>query len=165
MRPAHYMRFIKSGLPTHLPPEISIYPETGNERAFLAQFYCFPGRLEVKDAMCLHLYQDPDEDEPCPVVVVVPNDSPENCGKGIVNRRIDSFDIEWEYRVDPEVATIDDVELAESKAGGTCYFDDMVDEGELLLLQLRQHPAGFNFGGYSAVIIQTKNGDLEVRLG
>jgi len=169
------MRFIQGhhgkldrigGLPSHVPPSPSIYPETGKQRAFLAQFYCSPGRLEIDGALCLHLYQDPDEDEPCPVVVVVPANAPENTGGyGVANRRIKPFDIEWELREDPDIATGDDVDLTDSKAGGTCYFLDVVGEGETLVFQLDQQPAGFNFGGYTAVVVRTKEGNLVVRLG
>jgi hypothetical protein len=154
------------GLPSHLPPAPSIYPETGKERAFLGQFYCSPGRLEVEGALCIHLYQDPDEDEPCPAVVVVPTNAAENrTALGVANPRIKPFDIEWDYREDPDESDSDAVELTESKAGGTCYFSDTVRKNETLLLQLLQRPGGFNFGGYTAVVVRAEDGTLVVRLG
>jgi hypothetical protein len=75
------------------------------------------------------------------------------------------FDIDWEYREDPDAAEDWDTDLAKSKAGGICYFLDTVQPGEKLVLQLRQRPAGFNFGGYTAVLVQTVEGRLEARLG
>jgi len=175
MRSAQYMVFQEGhhgsldrlgGLPTHLPPTRSSYPETGRERAFLAQFYCVPGRFELDGVLCVQFYQDPDEDEPCPAVVTVPVGSPLNDqNSGVANPRIRHFDIRWEPRKDPDEATDDDVVLTESKAGGTCYFHDTVQAGETMLLQLRQRPAGFNFGGYTVVLVRTVDGSLVTRLG
>lgn len=81
------------------------------------------------------------------------------------NPRIRRFDIEWEYKEDPDRATSDDVDLGLSKIGGTCYFSNTVREGEELVLQLDQRPAKLNFGGYTAVVVRTKDGALETRLG
>jgi hypothetical protein len=120
----------------------------------------------MEGALCVHLYQDPDEDEPCPVAVIVPKGAAENTRNlGVANSRIKSFDIEWDYREDPDQAASDDVDLTGSKAGGTCYFSDVVRPDEVLVLQLRQFPAGFNFGGYTAVLVRTGDGSLVVRLG
>jgi hypothetical protein len=79
--------------------------------------------------------------------------------------RIKPFDIEWDYREDPDEADGDAVELTESKAGGTCYFSDTVGKNETLLLQLRQRPAGFNFGGYTAVVVSRRRRDPRGPLG
>lgn len=175
MPTAHYMRFVEGhsggadrlgGLPTHLPQSFPCAASTGKPMTFLAQFYCRPGRLDLAGGLCLHLYQGPEEDEPCPVAVLVPIDAAENLAAlGLHREHAPCFDVVWEERQDPDEAEDHQTELAASKAGGTCYFWDLVQPGERLLLQLRQQPGGFNFGGYTAVVVQTASGELETRLG
>jgi len=134
--------------------------------AFLAQFACQPGRLEIAGAICLQLYQGEPENEPCPVVVTVPMGAPENTDKrGVVSPRTPQLDIQWDEMEDPDEPEDLQTELAHSKIGGTCYFWDLIQNGESLILQLRQQPGGFNFGGFTAVIVQTTTGTLETRLG
>jgi WD40 repeat protein len=66
---------------------------------------------------------------------------------------------------DPDEATDDNADLAKSKAGGTCYFSDVIQPGERLLHQLRQFPAEFNFGGYTMVLAMSKDRTIRVTLG
>ena len=56
-----------------------------------------------------------------------------------------SFDIEWEYRDDPDSS--EQLERVDSKLWGTCFFSGVIGDGERLLLTLDEDPAGFNFGG------------------
>jgi hypothetical protein len=174
MRKAHYMKFLDGhhggldrlgGLPTHLPPTFPLSLSTGQDMTFLGQFYCHPGRLELDGVLCVQLYQGPPEDEPCPVVVVVPIGAPINSASLATQHLGPPFDITWEERDDPDEVENWQTELAASKAGGTCYFWGMIQPGERLLLQLWQQPGQFNFGGYTAVVVQTTSGELEVRLG
>lgn len=174
MTPAFYMRFTAGhhgapdrigGLPTHMPPSIPVSSATGKEMAFLGQFYSAPDRLNLGDALGIHLYQEL-EDSPLPIAIQVPRGAIENtAGLGVPMPGVLPFDVEWEYQEDPDTVGDDQTELAMSKAGGICYFWGVVGMGERLVLQLRQGPAGFNFGGYSAVVVQEATGQLVVRLG
>jgi hypothetical protein len=75
------------------------------------------------------------------------------------------FDIEWEEQDDPDEPEDWQTDLAASKAGGTCFFWDVIQTGERLVLQLRQQPGQFNFGSYTAVVVETETGQIESRLG
>jgi hypothetical protein len=139
---------------------------TGELLAFLAQFYCHPGRLELDGVLCLQLYQSLSEYDPCPVAVLVPLGAPASEGGSVRTRpEIRPHDVVYEYREDPDAVEPHQTDLAKSKVGGTCYFFDLVRPGETLHLQLRQQPAGFNFGGYTAVVVRTSDGAVECRLG
>lgn len=151
------------GLPSHLPPVFPRNPE-GRPLRFLAQFACGE-RLPLPGGY-LHLYQDDAEYDPLPVAVLVPASALENAGRaGEPQPGVLPFDVTWERRDDPAEASDDDVELTASKAGGTCYFFDALRPGERMLLQVRQFPAGFNFGGYTAVVAVSEGGELRVGLG
>jgi hypothetical protein len=157
MRPAYYMKFIEGhhgafdrigGVPSHLPPMPSICPDSGRERAFLAQIYSCPKRLELEGILCLHLYQDLGEGEPCPVVVSVPIGAKRNEeGLGIVKPGVRLLDTDWEYREDPDPdqVTTYDTDLGLSKCGGTTYFRRTVREADQFVLQLREYPAELNW--------------------
>ena len=132
----------------------------------LAQFVCDGERLPVPGARFLQVYQDDPELDPLPVVVCVPDGARANAeGIGAAPPRVLPHDVAWEYREDPDEATDDDVDLAQSKAGGTCYFIDVIQPGERLLLQLRQFPAQFNFGGYTMVVSIGEDRTIRVALG
>jgi hypothetical protein len=151
------------GLPSHLPPAVPRNPE-GRPLRFLAQFECGE-RLPLPGGY-LHLYQDDPEYDPLPVAVLVPVGAPRNTGGAVEPQPgVRPFDVDWERRDDPAEATDDDVELTASKAGGTCYFLDALRPAERLLLQLRQFPAAFNFGGYTAVVAVSEGSELRVGLG
>lgn len=172
MVPAWYMQFVPGhhgaadrigGLPTHLPPSFPISGD-GRPLRFLAQFECDGVRLAIPGTQFLHVYQDDPEYGPWPIIVPVPNGAAENNARaGQEQPGVAAFDVAWEYREDPLEAGDDDVGLAQSKAGGTCYFLDAVQPGERLLLQLRQYPAGINFGGYT-MVVTVAGGNLRVGL-
>jgi hypothetical protein len=169
---AWYMRLVPGhhgaldrlgGLPSHLPTAVPSNTE-GRPLRFLAQFAC--GEHLPLPAGYLHLYQDDPEYDPLPVAVLVPAGAPENIGgAGELQAGVLPFDVAWDRRNDPTEANDEDVELTASKAGGTCYFLDALLPGERLLLQVRQFPAGFNFGGYTAVVAVGKGSELRVCLG
>jgi hypothetical protein len=151
------------GLPSHLPPAFP-YNRDGRRLRFLCQFACGE-RLRLPGGY-LQIYQDDPEYDPLPVAVLVPTSALENAsGSGELQPGVLPFDVAWEPRDDPAETTDDAVELASSKAGGTCYFLDALRPGERLLLQVRQLPAGFNFGGYTAVVAVSEDGELRVGLG
>jgi hypothetical protein len=121
---------------------------------FLAQFYCDEFRLPLENTLCVHVYQCDPEELPWPEIVRVPLGAKENTeGIGIGQPGILPHDIHWEYKEDPDEATDDDVHLAHSKAGGTCYFYDCLQPGERVFLQLREQPGNFNFGGRTLVFV------------
>jgi hypothetical protein len=152
------------GLPSHLPPAFPRNPE-GRPLRFLAQFACGE-RLPLPGGGYLQRYQDDPAYDPQPVAVLVPAGAPENTGgAGESQPGVLPFDVAWERRDDPALATDDAVELTASKAGGTCYFLNALRPGERLLLQLRQFPAEYNFGGYTAVVAVGEGGVLRVGLG
>lgn len=175
MIPAHYMKFVPGqhgqldrigGLPTHLPPEFPLSPNSGQQMAFLGQFYEHPERLPLDGALCIHLYQCLEDYDPWPVVVAVPKSAPLNLNQeGTPQPDVQPFDVEWEYREDPENFDHWQTDLCDSKAGGTCYFSFDLNPHDSLLLQLSEDPGGFNFGGYTPVIVRTSDGRLQVRLG
>jgi hypothetical protein len=164
--PGHHGRQDQvGGLPTHLPPEFPRSPNTGKEMAFLAQLYCDSVRLPIDEALCVQLYQGLEDYEPLPVAIVLRKDAPLNESKhGTLNPEIEFFEIEWALREDPEFFDDWQTDLALSKAGGVCYFMNTVDEHESLLLQVNELPVGFNFGGFTAVVVRTEDGRVEVRL-
>ncbi len=183
MKRAFYMRFVKGGdglhdrtggLPTHLPPEVPHCWNSGEEMAFLAQFYCTPERPNLPDTLCIQLYQCRDVgmgDDPVPVVVQVPLGANPNSEKvGIAQRAVDRYHIEWEPKDDPDVVplgpdpTEEELQLAESKVGGTPYEGYVLEPGEVFLLQLEEDPAGFNFAGRTAMVVIDVRGQLQVRL-
>jgi hypothetical protein len=165
--PGHHGAFdYVGGLPTHLPPTFPISEETGQPLRFLAQFACDGQRLSVANARFLQIYQDDPEYDPMPVIVLVREGACENAeGIGTSQPGVLLHDIEWEARVDPESRTTDDVHLAKSKAGGTCYFSDKIRPGERLLLQLREYPAEINFGGFTMVLAINDQQAIRVMLG
>lgn len=173
MIPAWYMRFSPGhtgspdrvgGLPSHLPPAFPSY--SGQSMGFLAQFYCHPERLPLPGALCLQVYQAPEESDPMPVVILVPRGAAENsAGVGIAEPNIRPHDVAWDARTDPGEAEDWQTELAKSKAGGVCYFFDYLNDGERLLLQLNQNPCGLNFGGYSLVLATDADMRLRVAMG
>ena len=186
MVPAHYMIFRPGhhgsldrlgGLPTHLPPRFltaadSMAPEferpaePGPPMRFLAQFYCDPVHLPLPDTLCIQLYQSGPEYEPWPAYIRVPHGAKLNTeGLGVPAPEVIPHDVAWEQRDDPDQATVDDDDLAKSKVGGTCYFSDCLDPGEKLLLQLRQQPGGFHFGGYTLVLAINEQGVIRPTLG
>jgi len=133
---------------------------------FLAQFYCDPVRLPLPDTLCLQLYQCDPEDDPWPAFVRVPLGAKENTEHlGIPQAGVIPHDVSWEPRDDPDEATDDDVDLAQSKVGGTCYFFDCLQPGERLLLQLREQPGDFNFGGYTLVLAINQQGVIRATIG
>jgi hypothetical protein len=175
MVPAWYMQLIPGhhgaldyvgGLPTHLPPDFPVSDDTGLPLRFLAQFQCDSQRLSVANTRFLQIYQDDPEYGPMPVIVLVGQEAFENVQKlGTAQPGVLPHDIGWEAREDPETRTTDDVHLAKSKAGGTCYFRNKIRPGERLLLQLREYPAEINFGGYTMVIAVNEQQLIRVTLG
>jgi hypothetical protein len=183
---AHYMKFVRGhhgaldrigGVPSHVPPvwltsADSMAPglvrpmRPGPPMRFLAQFYCDPVRLPLAGTLCLQIYQCDPEEDPWPAFLKVPLDARPNTEQlGIPQPGVIAHDIEWEVRSDPDEASLDDVELAKSKAGGTCYFDGCLDPGERLLLQLRERPGEFNFGGYTMVLTINQQGEIRATIG
>jgi len=167
-KPGHHGSLDRlGGLPTHLPSVFltssdSMAPgfvrpvHAGTPMRFLAQFYCDPVRLPLVDTLCLQIYQCDPEDDPWPAFVKVPFGAKTNTEQlGVSQPGVVPHDIMWESRSDPDEASIDDVDLAQSKAGGICYFDGCLNPGEKLLVQLRQYPGKFNFGGYTLVLAIT----------
>jgi hypothetical protein len=133
---------------------------------FLAQFYCDPVRLPLKGTLCVQIYQADPEEFPWPEVVRVSHGAPENTDElGIAQPGVIPHDVLWEYREDPGAASDDDVHLAQSKTGGTCYFLDCLQPDERLFLQLREQPGDFNFGGYTLVVGLRRDGSLRATLG
>jgi hypothetical protein len=175
MKPAHYMRFTPGhrgspdrigGFPSHLPPSYPVSIHTGRPMSFLAQFYCHPGRLEVDGALCIHLYQGTEDYEPEPLAVAVPlGAQPNETWAGTQKTTIRQHDVVWEIREDPDQAEDWQTDVGFSKAGGSCYFLNTIGPNEKLLLQLTEQPAGLNFGGYTAVVVQIVDGRVEARSG
>lgn len=171
MIPAWYMRFAPGhhgaldrvgGVPSHLPAALPTN-HAGRPLRLLAQFYCDGVRLDLPDALCLHIYQDDPDGDPVPVPVLVPPDAdPNTGGLGAPDPRVAPHDIRWEYRPDPDEARDWEAELAASKLGGVCYFADALDPGERLLLFLAERPVGFNFGGDELMLAINAAGAIRV---
>jgi hypothetical protein len=177
MIPASYAIFSKEqqpgvfdrtgGLPTHLPINMPICEDSGREMAFLAQIYCSPERLVMKNTLCIHLYQCLGVDEGenlLPVVLKLPLDAPLNIGrKGTIHPGVSEFNIEWETKEDPDAFDINnpfnEVQLAlfQTKIGGLPAFPGAVKPGERFLLQIKETPAGFNFGGLMLLLKMDEN--------
>lgn len=154
------------GIPSHLPEAFPVSDDTGQQLRFLAQFQCDGERLRLPGMRFLQIYQDDPELDPLPVIVLVADGARENAEQfGTPQEGVVPHDIVWQYNEDPDEATDDDVDLAKSKAGGTCYFSGIIRPGERLLLQLRQFPAEFNFGGYTMVLALNKDQMIRVALG
>lgn len=159
------------GLPTHRPEAFPTSESTGEELAFIAQFYCTPDRLTIPNTLCVQLYQDI-EDEPEPVAIRLPLDARENLDNlGSVHPSIRQLRIDWELRSDPDEIPEDfeltdaERQLMESKVGGTPYYtDDELPLDHAYLLQLCEDPAGFDFAGRKAIITMDPDGLLHVRL-
>lgn len=183
MKEAYYMHFVEGdqaardragGLPTHLPPAFPRCADTGEEMAFLMQLYCEPGRLRLDDAMCLQLYQCAnvgEGEDPLPVAVKVPPGAELNRGgAGVAHPLLNVLAVEWEMRSDPdeiprEPAFAPEVlRLYDSKAGGAAAFREALPDGARFLFQLNEEPAGFNFGGFTAVVYEDSGGGLGVAL-
>ncbi len=177
------MRFVKGGdglldrtggLPTHLPPEVPHCWNSGEEMAFVAQFYCTPERLNLPDTLCIQLYQCREAgmgDDPLPVPVRVPLGASLNADQvGIAQRSVGLYHVEWEPRDDPDVVPVgpdptdEELHRVGSKVGGTPYHDYALEPGEVFLLQLEEDPAGFNFAGRTAIVVKDVRGQLQVRL-
>jgi hypothetical protein len=173
--PAWYMRFTPDhmgspdrvgGLPSHLPPAFPLSPHTGRPMGFLAQFYCHPERLPLPDLLCLQVYQVLEDYDPFPAIVAVPVGAAENvAGDGVSKPGVRPHDIAWEGRPDPDAVDPWQTELAESKAGGVCYFSDCLRVNEQLALQLSEQPCGLNFGGYTLVVAVGTGGQIRAALG
>jgi hypothetical protein len=164
------------GVPTHLPDSVPrSAAASGEELAFIAQFYCTPERLNIPGTLCIQLYQEADVGEggdPLPVAIQVPLGARENGRKlGIVHPGINPYEIFWEAKDDPDELP-DDLGLSDetaylldSKIGGTpCYTDDELPAGHRYLLQLDQMPAGFNFADRRAMVTLGPDQKLHVRL-
>lgn len=133
---------------------------------FVAQFYCHPDRLCLRGVLCVQLYRGTKDFEACPVAVAIESAAPENVDNaGTLLPGLLPHDVEWEPKDDPEVFEDWQTDLADSKVGGVCYFFDALGDGERLLLQLTQHPASLNFGGYTALVVEKSDGTIDTRLG
>ncbi len=159
------------GLPTHKPEVFPICESTGEQLAFIAQIYCTPDRLIIPNTLCVQLYQEV-IDEPAPVAIRLPIDAQENLNNlGCIHPYIRQLRIDWELRSDPDEIpetlelTDDELQLMESKVGGTPYYtDDEVPLEHVYLFQLREEPAGLNFAGRKAIVTMDQDGRLHVRL-
>ena len=177
---AYYMRFTKGrhgapdrfgGLPTHLPPVFPVCPGSGQEMAFLAQFYCAPPRLGLPDTLCVQLYQALDVGEggePAPVAVRVPLGSFTNTdNRGTPQPRVVPHDAAWEERMDPDAEPNfpDDLPLYGSKVGGLCLHSYLIGEAERFVMQLKEEPGNFNFAGRTCIVCLSTDESLKVYLG
>jgi hypothetical protein len=177
---AYYMRFVKGhhgaldrvgGLPSHLPPAVPLCPTSGQEMAFLAQFYCTLPRLGLSNTLCVQLYQAHDVGEggdPVPVAIRVPIGSPANINNGgRPHPQVVSHDVCWEERKDPDAEPPfpDDLPLYQSKIGGLCLHSDLFGESEQFLMQLKEEPGNFNFAGRTCLLSLADDGSLKVYLG
>lgn len=164
------------GLPTHLPPEFPSCPSNEEPMAFIAQFQCIESRIPVDDARLVQIYQCADDD-PWPVAITIPKDAPENTEcLGVPQPLLDPAAINWNVvneSVEPgDWNTVEALppeqegRLQSSKAGGFCYYDDLVEDGERFLLQL-QEPDALRcvFGGQTLVLLLDRAGKPEARLG
>ncbi|HYE21701.1 MAG TPA: hypothetical protein VEA69_24895 [Tepidisphaeraceae bacterium] len=180
---AHYMSFVRGdgasldrlgGLSTHLPPTWPMSTAT-TPMAFTAQFACDPARLPIPGAAIVQIYQTEPGIDPWPLAVLIPPGAARNVdGTGRPNHEVTPHDVRWEPRDDPMVATVDDLfdprhgNLHASKAGGTNAHPDALEPGERFLLQLEddrlREMHGLNFGGYSLILVLTREGGVEARL-
>lgn len=177
---AYYMQFTKGhhgaldrlgGLPSHLPPAFPVCPDSGQELAFLAQFYCAPPRLDLEDTLCVQLYQAQDVGEggdPVPVAVTVPLGSPANTdNRGTPQPRVVPHDVTWEERIDPDAEPDfpDDLPLYGSKVGGFCLHSYLFGESEQFVMQLKEEPGDFNFAGRTCIVCLAADAAARVHLG
>ena len=95
------------GLPTHLPPTWPKDTSGEDDLAFLCQLYCDGIKLEIKNVLCIQIYQwvDSNGDEGGdPVVVAVPIGAGENLNKeGIHHPMLPEGDIRFEEVVEEVV--------------------------------------------------------------
>jgi hypothetical protein len=177
---AHYMHFSKGhrggldrlgGYPSHKPLTFPASPVSGEQMAFLAQFYCAPDRLNLKDALCVQLYQAVDVGaggDPVPVAVIVPFGSRSNSGnEGTLQPRVVPHDVTWEERMDPDIEPPfpGDLSLYGSKVGGLCLHADLFGRSERFLMQLKEKPGNFNFAGRTCIVSLCMDATLNVYLG
>lgn len=162
------------GLPTHLPPAFPRCADTGEEMSFLMQLYCGPERLRLDDALCIQLYQCAnvgEGEDPLPLAVKVPLGAELNRDHAGGAHPLPSvLAVEWETRLDPDVIPREPafapevLRLYDSKAGGAAAFQGALPDGARFLFQLNEEPAGFNFGGLTAVVYEDSGGGLGVSL-
>lgn len=180
MPESQYMQFTKGhhgaldrlgGLPSHLPTAFPICAGSGEEMAFLAQFYCTPRRLDLSNTLCVHLYQSPDVGEggdQVPVAVGVNVDSPVNLdNQGTRQPRVVPHDVAWDVRADPDAEPDypDDLPLYSSKIGGQCLHSYLFGDSERFVLQLKEEPGNFNFAGRTCIVCIAADASLKVYLG
>jgi hypothetical protein len=133
----------------------------GKPLRFEAQIHCDGVRLKLDNTFLLQVYRDDPCEDPVPVVVRVPFGAKPNSEQvGTPDPDAAPHDIEWDYREDPDERTADNLELAASKLWGVCYFSQVVNPGERLLLFLDEKPVGFNFGGDELMLAIDESGDI-----
>ena len=185
MAQSHYMRFTDAigstldqigGLPTHLPADYPRCRHTDKPMAFVAQFQCGGSRVPVRDARLIQIYQCV-EDDPWPIAITLGHDAPVNVQRlGVIQPLLDPAAIQWDVVDEPvepgdwesvETLPIDqEGRLQTSKAGGFCYYECAVDDGERFLLQLcESDPTRSVFAGRALVLLLNRDGKPEARLG
>jgi hypothetical protein len=179
-RTAYYMSFRRvtdpaadrvGGIPTLCPPKTPRHYQSANPLCFLAQFNCTKERLALAGMSCIQVYQCSVDEigegyDPSPVAIVLPADAQRYVGGGEIASQygVEELQIDWEERQDP-------VEILEretrfqvmgSKAEGTPWSDFSLEDGDRMLLTIREDPAGFNFAGMTMMVILKPDGKLRV---
>jgi hypothetical protein len=182
MSVAYYMEFTEGhhgapdrigGLPTHLPEVFPKCVDTGEEMAFLSQFYSSQERFNVSGALCIQLYQclgvDEGED-PTPIAVIVPLGASLNeADRGTPQPTVVPYDVSWVRKEDPDEYPVSGslspeiLQLHQSKAGGLPPRELRINPNKFLG-QLTEYPAELNFGGLLAAMYLDDRDEIRVEL-